>query len=420
MDSDTTIDEEGLPDEAELITVCGGSVIIDQDSGVIRLVHYTTQEYFERHRSKIFPTAQAGISSACIRYLSLGDFKHGPCTTNFDLENRLNNFKLIEYAAHNWAKHAYGDLDEAIEEQAVQFLSNRSLLSSAVQAMWMYAYRHGVNRYQKYPKGVSGIAFAALFGLTSLIDKLLRLGNDIDESSSHERTALHEASARGHEDTLRLLLESGANLEVKEYRGLTALSLAAMGGLEANVQLLLNAGASIDTKDRCRVTALFWAAQKNHSTVAQPLLENGAGIEVKDSDGKTALFEAAHDGRAAIVELLLNNGANGEAMDLDGMGALFWAAENRHDAVVQLLLQNGVDTNEQDRDAIISMLVAAQNGDEAAVRMLLENGIEAGDQNAMTAVFLAARSGHGAVVQLMFEKWADVKKDQSGTLATLI
>ncbi|PVH69804.1 hypothetical protein DL98DRAFT_399223, partial [Cadophora sp. DSE1049] len=97
---DTTLDEEGLTDEAELITVCGGIAVIDQNSRVIRLVHYTTQEYFERHRSEIFPTAQVDILYTCIRYLSMDPFKDGPCTTDLEMDNRLKNFELIEYTSH--------------------------------------------------------------------------------------------------------------------------------------------------------------------------------------------------------------------------------------------------------------------------------------------------------------------------------
>ncbi|KFZ04968.1 hypothetical protein V501_08817 [Pseudogymnoascus sp. VKM F-4519 (FW-2642)] len=128
---DTTLDEEGLPDEAELITVCGGSAVIDQDSGVIRLVHYTTQDYFERHRSKIFPTAQADILCACIRYLSLDSFKNGPCETNSDLRKRQAKFRLLGYASCNWANHVCGELDDTVEERAIQFLNEKSLLSNA-------------------------------------------------------------------------------------------------------------------------------------------------------------------------------------------------------------------------------------------------------------------------------------------------
>src|ERR1700738_134863 len=43
---DTDMDEEALPDEDILVSVCAGLVTIDRESNVIRFVHYTAREYF--------------------------------------------------------------------------------------------------------------------------------------------------------------------------------------------------------------------------------------------------------------------------------------------------------------------------------------------------------------------------------------
>jgi hypothetical protein len=268
---DTTLDEEGLADEAELITVCGGIAVIDQNSRVIRLVHYTTQEYFERHRSEIFPTAQVDILCACIRYLSMDPFKDGPCTTNLEMENRLKNFELIEYASRNWGTHACGELDDTIEEQALRFLDDSSLMSSVVQAMSVPRYRYSAIWSQEYSKGVPGIVVAAEFGLTRLVDEMLRLGNSIEGNGSDRRTALHGAAWNGHEAVVRLLLEKGADIEAKnQYEG----------------------------------TALHEAAERGHEAVVRLLREKEADIEAKTDKGKTALQEATGRGHEAVVQLL--------------------------------------------------------------------------------------------------------------------
>ncbi|KAF2809675.1 uncharacterized protein BDZ99DRAFT_33975 [Mytilinidion resinicola] len=47
---ETKLDPENIPDVEDLLSVCAGLVVVDQESAVIRLVHYTTQEYFERIR----------------------------------------------------------------------------------------------------------------------------------------------------------------------------------------------------------------------------------------------------------------------------------------------------------------------------------------------------------------------------------
>jgi hypothetical protein len=49
------LDEENLPEIEDIVSVCAGLVTIDEESGIIRLVHYTTQEYFERTQRQWFP-----------------------------------------------------------------------------------------------------------------------------------------------------------------------------------------------------------------------------------------------------------------------------------------------------------------------------------------------------------------------------
>lgn len=49
------LDKENLPQIEDMVSVCTGLVTVDEESGIIRLVHYTTQEYFKRTRERWFP-----------------------------------------------------------------------------------------------------------------------------------------------------------------------------------------------------------------------------------------------------------------------------------------------------------------------------------------------------------------------------
>lgn len=368
---DTTLDEEGLPDEAELITVCGGSAVIDQDSGVIRLVHYTTQDYFERHRSRIFPTAQADILCACIRYLSLESFKNGPCETNSDLRKRQAKFRLLGYASCNWANHVCGELDDTVEERAIQFLNNKSLLSNAtlirllefpenlstlsssIQTWWVSAHLHSVFWSDMIRAEIPGITIAAEFGLTSLIDKMLKQGNSINEGGIQGKAALHEAARNGHMATVELLLERGADTEAKDVNGGTALLWAVQAGYESILRLLLNKGANIDAKGHNGMTALLWAAESGLEAIVQLLVENGADMEATSLYGYTPLLFAGSKGYVSMVQLLLQNGANIEVTDKYGNPLLFVAARNGNKAVVRLLLEKWFAMKDQGRDAVL-------------------------------------------------------------------
>ena len=84
---------------------------MDEESGVIRLVHYTTQEYFQRTQSRWFPAAEKDITISCTTYLSFNIFAAGSCLTDDAFEERLQSSPLYKYAACNWGHHARKALD---------------------------------------------------------------------------------------------------------------------------------------------------------------------------------------------------------------------------------------------------------------------------------------------------------------------
>lgn len=49
------LDEDNLVQIEDIVSVCAGLVTVDKKIGIIRLVHYTTQEYFERTQKHWFP-----------------------------------------------------------------------------------------------------------------------------------------------------------------------------------------------------------------------------------------------------------------------------------------------------------------------------------------------------------------------------
>jgi hypothetical protein len=96
------LDDENLPEIEDMVSACAGLVTVDDESGIIRLVHYTTQEYFERTQDYWFPNAESDITKICVTYLSFDDFASGFCQTDDEFEERLRKNPLYNYAAHNW------------------------------------------------------------------------------------------------------------------------------------------------------------------------------------------------------------------------------------------------------------------------------------------------------------------------------
>ncbi|KAL6866513.1 hypothetical protein ACO1O0_002624 [Amphichorda felina] len=83
------LDEENLPDVEQMVSVCAGLVTVDKKSKIIRLAHYTTQEYFERTQWQWFPHAETSITEICVTFLSFSVFETGFCRTDEEFEERL-------------------------------------------------------------------------------------------------------------------------------------------------------------------------------------------------------------------------------------------------------------------------------------------------------------------------------------------
>lgn len=126
------LDEENVPDVEDIVSVCAGLVTVDEESNIIRLVHYTTQEYFERIRENWNLTAQLEIASVCLTYLSFHPFGSGSCPNNKEFESRLEENVFLDYASRYWGQHAR-TVQEQVYELASCFLQDITLVSCAVQ-----------------------------------------------------------------------------------------------------------------------------------------------------------------------------------------------------------------------------------------------------------------------------------------------
>jgi 3-deoxy-D-arabino-heptulosonate 7-phosphate (DAHP) synthase class II len=69
------LDQGDFMSEQTILSVCAGLVSYDSQTGIIRLVHYTAQEYFRDHWTKWFKDESMEITSTCITYISFSNSK---------------------------------------------------------------------------------------------------------------------------------------------------------------------------------------------------------------------------------------------------------------------------------------------------------------------------------------------------------
>ena len=291
------LDEENLPQIEDMVSVCSGLVTVDEESNIIRLVHYTTQEYFEQNQGKWFPNAETDITAICVTYLSFHVFESGFCQTNAEFEERLRLYQLYDYAARNWVNHARKAL--ILCQEVISFLKSDLKVEAASQALLVIRDPWDLWYSQRVPRQMTGLHLAAYSGLKEAIIALLEKGYNINSKDSYSRTPLSWAAANRHEALVKLLLEKGADLESKDNNGRTSLSLAAGYGHEAVVKLLLEKGAKLESKDKYGRTSLSLTAGYGHEAMVKLLLEKGAKLESKDKYGGSPLSLAAGNGQEA-------------------------------------------------------------------------------------------------------------------------
>ncbi|KAI4940642.1 hypothetical protein J4E91_011293 [Alternaria rosae] len=135
------LDPENKPDVDDIVSVCAGLVVVDQESAIIRLVHYTTQEYFERVSSKLNPDRQLEIAETCLTYLSFSVFESGSCATDADFEERLSQHELLDYAAKHGGEHARS-VDAKVAYLACALVTQSGKFSCAAQVLFVPDYKY--------------------------------------------------------------------------------------------------------------------------------------------------------------------------------------------------------------------------------------------------------------------------------------
>lgn len=287
---ESSLDEDDFVDINDIISVCAGLVTIDEQSNIVRLVHYTTQEYFQRQelQDKWFPAAQDTIFMACTTYLGFEYFAKGSCGDDVEYGERLKQHPFYRYAACKWARH---------------------------------------------------LRLAANIGISELVSFLdASLVNHVD---SWRRTPLHHAATEGHVKIVQLLLEKGADTQVLDLRGQSPLLKATFISQTEIVRMLLDMGADPNLHEAIE-SPLMRAVLNDHDEIVELLIDHKANIEERNTY-HPLLVVAVEFACWKALRSLLKKGADTEARDKSGSTALTYAVRDGSIESVRLLLDHGAN-----------------------------------------------------------------------------
>jgi ankyrin repeat protein len=330
-----------IPNIEILCSICAGLVTVDTQSDVIRLVHYTTQEYLERTQMTWFPNAQRDIASICITYLAFDAFEAGFCPADKEFETRLQQNPFYDYAARNWAYHVRSA--STVPDYLISnFLDSDAKVSAAGQAMRVCGNLPGYS--QRVPREITGMHLAACFGLEDVMTLLLKSGHNPDAKDGDAQTPLLWAASYGHEMLVELLLREKPDINISDASRRTALHYAATHGWMNALNLLLKAQADIEARDSLGQTPLLIAAANAQTEAVQLLINTGANAETVDGKRRGALHLAiSHpDSKAETARLLLMHHAPADTADSDNMTPLHYTVMHNHTEIAKALIEHGV------------------------------------------------------------------------------
>lgn len=67
-------DETNITEIGEMTSVCSGLVVVDENSNIVKLGHFTAQEYLKRKRESWFTDVHEFLTDSCLTYLSFDSF----------------------------------------------------------------------------------------------------------------------------------------------------------------------------------------------------------------------------------------------------------------------------------------------------------------------------------------------------------
>ena len=383
------------PGQAVLYTCSSLLAVVNVDgSQVIQFAHFSVKEYLMSNRlakamDKIsrfhvsMTAAHTLVTRACLGVLlHLGK----------DITREvLKMLPLAEYAAEYWVGHARSENVAQHIQDGIKRLFDPTKRHLAIW-IWIYdpADPWGDVERSEYPSeaGASALHYAALCGIHDVVKFLVfEHSQDVDARGlDRNATPLILASARGHLEVVRILLECGVDPEIRDRDGYNSLDEASEAGHVEVAQILLEHGADAKAQDNAYWTPLHTASTE---AIARVLLEHGGDANAQTKDKRTPLHHSSEVGSVEVTQVLLEHGADANAQCND-----YWTPlhEAGIEVVALVLLKHGANPKAQDKYNRTPLHVSSRRGRMEVARVLLEYGA---DPNAQTKDYSTPLHGAG-------------------------
>ncbi|MFH0866392.1 MAG: ankyrin repeat domain-containing protein [Bacteroidota bacterium] len=237
------------------------------------------------------------------------------------------------------------------------------------------------------------------------IEYMVNAGVDINQTDINGNTSLMWFASNDRFEFVKYLVEKGANVIAKNNDGLTAINklyrsknnyykikeyLKSYGAIDTyalqdaiymnqldTVKKLINNGADVNTKNIYGATCLEMACGEGNLVLAKLLIENGADINQLLNYNRTALMCALSEGKnIELVSYLIEKGAKINVIDDDGKPTLFhvynsYSNPSSKIAFIKLLVEKGADINSK-KDGNSILMNAISYCDFETIKYLID------------------------------------------------
>ncbi|KAF5001201.1 hypothetical protein FGRMN_1225 [Fusarium graminum] len=451
-------DDDNLSALEDIVRSCVGLVTVDTHSDIIRLVHYTTQEFFEKHQDLLCENTQIELTEACINSISLDLLQESArlerlraCrrTANREAEKleinleaynvsdlsgffeefaKLEDYEtslareirryencFLNYSTIHWGDHAYHT--PSLKAKVIDLLASEEIfkgVGDCCNDLWI---SHSLPpllfwTWTRRSPSLNVLHTAAFFGLTYLVPTLVER-IDVNSKTSDGRTALSFASKRGYKSFVRLLLEAyGADARIEDDNGTPPILLASQNGHHDVVHEILHAIRNDKTYNQ---QLLRMAIQRNSEHIFQSLTSReDIDVDAPSSDGSTPFLLSCSGGMMGFITRLVGTGkVNVRARNDKGQSALFLTVKAGHANVIKKFLQNKTFLIEDFVEEQGSLLGLAVSGkDKRVMSILLEYGLDPNlgycGKKPLELAFGSNFSGPGgSIVNMLLNEGAD-------------
>ncbi|KAM0228211.1 hypothetical protein ACHAP5_012006 [Fusarium lateritium] len=332
------VDHGDLNTIEDIVSVCAGLVTVDKESSIIRLVHYTTQQYLERtldfwvqatrvevaasHNlvrtgSMAMPIDRHGQAVELIGYTKREYLEktQGSGSTNANAEIAKSCLTYLLFPAFNID---FSSLDEYLQGvrqgEATYPLLGYCLDYGAEHARLAPPESPFITRFFSSGSDIikNWLLMAAKNGgpqAEATTEWLLERGACIDIKDSEWKSPLHHAVLNGWKRCVLILLQREASLDL-DIDNMTPFHYTVKNGNQEIAQIFLDAGIPIDLTVRRRVVTRM--SQNETGRVAYRIEDNAQNAASRDSvkGGLTSLHLAILTGCREMTKSLLEHGAD--------------------------------------------------------------------------------------------------------------